>query len=110
MRSVSGAAIVELAVVAPLLLLMVLGVADFGRVLYTSIILSHAARAGAQYGAQTNGTTGDSAGIREAAIQEAQDIGPIDVTSQQVCECLPRQTGFASARMETRPVTVTSES
>src|SRR5688572_27017420 len=56
-RSISGSAIVELAVVGPLLVLMVLGVADFGRVLYTSIILSHAARAGAQYGAQTNATT-----------------------------------------------------
>lgn len=83
----SGSAVVELAVVGPLLVLMVLGVADFGRVLYTSIILSHAARAGAQYGAQTNGTTGDTAGIEQAAEEEAADIGTISVTSSRVCEC-----------------------
>jgi Flp pilus assembly protein TadG len=83
----TGSAIVELAVVGPLMVLMFLGTADFGRVLYTSIILSHAARAGAQYGAQTNGTTGDTAGIEQAAEEEAADIGTISVTSSRVCEC-----------------------
>ena len=87
LRSISGSALVELAVVGPLLVLMVLGVADFGRVLYTSIILSHAARAGAQYGAQTNGTTSDSAGIEQAAEEEAADIGSITVSSSRICEC-----------------------
>ena len=51
----SGAALVEMAVVMPLLLLMVLGVGDFGRVHYRAITLSHAARAGAAYGAQGSG-------------------------------------------------------
>lgn len=86
-RSDSGAALVELAIVTPLLLLMVLGLCDFGRVVYHSIILSHAARAGAQYGAQTNSTTGDRSGISNAAINEAADIAPIQVTSQRICEC-----------------------
>jgi Flp pilus assembly protein TadG len=76
-----------MAVAMPLLVLMVLGVGDFGRVLYTAITLSHAARAGAAYGAQSNGHTGDSAGIQQAAEEEAQDIGTIGVTSQRVCEC-----------------------
>jgi Flp pilus assembly protein TadG len=85
--SMSGSAVVELAVVGPLMVLMALGTADFGRVLYTSIILSHAARAGAQYGAQTNGTTADSDGIRQAALDEAADIGTVTITSARVCEC-----------------------
>lgn len=86
-RSTSGSALVELAVVSPLLLFMALGVGDLGRVVYTSLILSHAARAGAQYGAQTNATTGDASGIRAAALDEAQDISPVAVTSQRICEC-----------------------
>ena len=40
----SGAALVEMAMVTPLLLLMALGVGDFGRVMYSAITLSHAAR------------------------------------------------------------------
>ena len=86
-RSDSGAALTELAVVMPLLLLMVLGVGDFGRVLYSAITLSHAARAGAAYGAQSIGHTGDAAGIQQAAEEEAQNIAPITVTSQRICEC-----------------------
>jgi hypothetical protein len=44
------------------------------RALYWAITLSHAARAGAQYGAQSSGKAGDSAGIQQAALQEAQNI------------------------------------
>ena len=87
MRSDSGAALVEMAVIAPLLLLLCLGVGDFGRMLYRAITLSHAARAGAAYGAQSNAHTGDTAGIRLAAQQEAQNIGTITVTSSRICEC-----------------------
>jgi Flp pilus assembly protein TadG len=86
-RSASGAAITELALLTPILCVVLLGVADFGRIMYTSIVLSHAARAGAQYGAQTNGKTGDTVGIRQAAINEAQDIGAISVASSRVCFC-----------------------
>lgn len=86
-RSQTGAAVIEMAVITPLLLLMVLGVADFGRVLYRAITLSHAARAGAAYGAQSNWFTVDAAGIQQAAEEDAQNIGAITVTSQPVCEC-----------------------
>ena len=87
-RSESGGALVELTVITPLLLVMCLGVADFGRVLYHAIVLSQAARAGAAYGAQSNGRAGDTGGIRQAAEEAAQNIAPIVVTSQRVCECL----------------------
>ena len=46
-----------------------------------------AARAGAAYGAQSSGHAGDVPGILLAAEEEAQDIVPIGVTSQRVCEC-----------------------
>ena len=83
----SGAALVEMAVVMPLLLVMALGAGDFGRLMYTAITLSHAARAGAAYGAQGNGHAGDGPGIVQAAEDEAQDIVPIVVAAQRVCEC-----------------------
>jgi Flp pilus assembly protein TadG len=83
----TGGALVEMALVIPLLVLLCLGVADFGRAFYHGITFSHAARAGAAYGSQSNGHTGDTAGIRLAAEQEAQNILPISVASQRVCEC-----------------------
>jgi Flp pilus assembly protein TadG len=78
--------------VAPLLLFILLVIADFGRVFYKGITLSNAARVGAQYGAQDPSKAGDSAGIQQAATQEAQNIGAITVTSSRTCNC---QTGGA---------------
>jgi Flp pilus assembly protein TadG len=74
-------------VVSPLLILMVLGVADFGRILYTSIVIAHAARAGAAYGVQSSGFAANATGIRNAARAEATDIGAITVTSFRTCGC-----------------------
>ena len=86
-RSERGAAIIEMAVLSPLLLVLVFGVGDFGRVMYHAITLTNAARAGAAYGSQSNGHSTDSAGITLAAQEEAQNLGTITVTTQQICEC-----------------------
>jgi len=48
-----GQAMLELALVLPVLLLLTIGLIEFGRVAYYSIEVSDAARAGAQYGAQS---------------------------------------------------------
>jgi Flp pilus assembly protein TadG len=45
-----GAALVELALVTPMLLLLVFGAIDFGRAYYVNIELVNAAHAGAEYG------------------------------------------------------------
>lgn len=46
----SGAALVELALVTPLLLLLAFGVIDLGRALYTHVTIQEAAQEGALYG------------------------------------------------------------
>ena len=86
-RSDRGSALIEMAALSPLLLLMVFGAGDFGRIMYHAITLTNAARAGAAFGGQSNGHSGDTAGIQATAQQEATNIGTITVTSQQVCEC-----------------------
>jgi Flp pilus assembly protein TadG len=53
----SGQSLVELALALPLLLLLLLGLADFGRAFYYTTIISNAARAGAAYLSQ-NPTAG----------------------------------------------------
>ncbi len=83
----SGQSLVELAIAVPLLLLIVLGVVEFGQVAYTSIELSRAAMAGAQYGAQSGFTAADSTGIQGAASASAPNLAGITVTSSVSCVC-----------------------
>lgn len=85
--SARGIGTVELALLLPVLLVLAIGVAEFGRVFYTAITLSNAAQAGVQYGAQNNGKTGDFAGMALAARQEATNLGTISATAQRSCRC-----------------------
>ena len=77
-----------MAALSPLLLVLVFGAGDFARIMYHAITLTNAARAGAAFGSQNPGRTGDTAGIQVAAEEEAQNIGSITVSSQSVCECV----------------------
>ena len=45
-----GGALLELAVAIPMLILIAIGVIDYGRVYTTAITVSNAARAGAEFG------------------------------------------------------------
>ncbi len=54
-----GQALVEFALISPLSFLLFIGCLDFGRVFYSAMAITHAARAGTQYGAQNNNTSGD---------------------------------------------------
>lgn len=55
-RKRRGAAAVELAVVAPFLLIIILGILEFGRVMMVLGVVTNAARGGARAGAINNGT------------------------------------------------------
>jgi Flp pilus assembly protein TadG len=66
----SGQALIELAFVVPLLLVLALGVIEVGRYAYIAILVANAARAGADYGAQSNGQSIDTTGIQNAAFYD----------------------------------------
>jgi Flp pilus assembly protein TadG len=53
-RRRTGAAVVEMAVVVPVLLLLALGCTDFGRVFHAYSVVSSASRCGAEYGSLHN--------------------------------------------------------
>ena len=71
-----GQELAEFAIVVPLLLLIVFGVLDLGRVFFAAITIANAAREGARYGMVY---PADTAGIETAVLQEAQTSG-IDLT------------------------------
>jgi len=60
----------EFALILPVLLLIVVACIDFGRVMYSSIALQNAARAGAAYAAMNN-YTGSTLGIWKANVEQA---------------------------------------
>lgn len=81
----TGQTVVELAMLLPLLLLLLVGLIEIGRYAYFDILISNAARAGAQYGAQSLIQAADVAGIRTAAQNDG--LAAMTITSQQECGC-----------------------
>jgi Flp pilus assembly protein TadG len=93
LRSATGAALVELALILPILMMLLVGAADFARVFYYAMELTTAARAGAQCASYSSATADDSnaANIIAAAQNAAPNIAPITVTlstpNPGVCQC-----------------------
>ncbi|HLY02495.1 MAG TPA: TadE/TadG family type IV pilus assembly protein [Candidatus Cybelea sp.] len=73
-RSQSGAAIVEFALIAPVLIMLVIGLIEIGRYTYLGIVAAHAAEAGAVYAAQTIATSNDNAGTKIAVNADASGV------------------------------------
>src|ERR1700722_1435341 len=73
-RSDVGQAFIELALILPVLVLLIIGAAELGRLAYASIEVSNSARAGVAYGAQNHITASDTTGIQVAARNDSTDI------------------------------------
>ena len=91
-----GNSLIEVALSLPVLIWMLLGIADFAAVFNTSIELSNAARAGAQYGSRTVATAGNTTGMINAAKQSNLNGNNIDIhhitfdQSEEPCSSIPR--------------------
>jgi Flp pilus assembly protein TadG len=83
----SGQAFVELALVFPVLILLLVGAVEVGRLAYASVEVSNAARAGVSYGAQNSTTAADLNNIQLAAIQDAPDLTVLSANATQSCSC-----------------------
>ena len=83
-----GNAAVEMAVAVPVLLAMVLGTIDFGRVHLEAMVVKNASTIGSFYGAQSVQYSTDSTGIQAAANSEAAAIDGYTVTNDMLCQCL----------------------
>ncbi|MGB6430150.1 MAG: TadE/TadG family type IV pilus assembly protein [Candidatus Acidiferrales bacterium] len=71
---VRGVSTLEVTLMLPFLLLLLIGVVDFGQLFHLAIEVSNAARAGAQYGYQNSATQADTAGMVAAAQDDASDV------------------------------------
>jgi Flp pilus assembly protein TadG len=90
LRSESGQSLLELALLTPILLILVIGLAEMGRFAYFDILVGNAARAGAAWGAQSLPTSADAADISTAAqtdFKNGAGLAGLTVTSSNVCGC-----------------------
>ncbi len=88
LKSARGSSVIEFALIAPVLLLMVVGAIDFGTFIYQKMQMQSAARAGAQYAIQSDATVSDTAGITFAAQFASElDFTGVTVTPTQFCAC-----------------------
>lgn len=82
-----GGAAVELAVVFPILVLLIIGVVDYGRVFYTSITVANAARAGAEWGAHNPFLATDTVEMKNRAQADGQEAGTLIKSARYYCQC-----------------------
>lgn len=86
-KSESGQAIIEMAIILPVAIGLLVGIAEIGRYANESIIVSHAANAGVQYAAQNRVTASSNAQIIQAAQNDAPSLTTMTVTPSHYCTC-----------------------
>lgn len=86
-QATAGAAVHEFALVAPVLMLLMVGAIDFGRSFYHSVTISNAAGTAALYGAQSLVKSGRTANMSAIAQNDASDIGTVSTTATRTCQC-----------------------
>lgn len=86
-RASRGQSAVELALIIPVLIMILLAGADFGRLFYASIAVNNAAWAGAQYGAQNLTAAANPSGIETAALADGVNITGLTVPIKTQCTC-----------------------
>ncbi len=91
-RKSNGNALLEAALLIPLMITMMLGTMDFGRVFYAGVAMASAARAGVQFGSLKVGNSGNFSGMTAAAQDDAAYQGipsqSITITAKNFCQCV----------------------
>ncbi len=96
-RAGQGQALVEFALVLPLLILFLLLASDIARAFDVYIAAGNMAREGAHYGSLTAANARDAAGIREAALEEGATLAAAAPTVESALGEDPD--GFASVHV-----------
>lgn len=80
-----GSAIIEFAIGSTVLIPLLFGVTDFGRLFFAAVEVTNSASAGAMYGSRSVANMTDTAGISTAAKADAAELATLQVTSSLVC-------------------------
>src|ERR1051326_6579113 len=86
-KAQAGTALVELAIMLPLLIVLILGAVDFGRVFDAAIELGNAVTAGAEYGSRLTTKVTDVTGIKSVVTSDAADLSGVSFPSDPTSYC-----------------------
>ena len=86
-RGRRGTALTELAVTIPFLFLLTMGAADFGRLFYHALTVTHAAGVASEFGAQNNISAVNYTGMQNIATADALEIDSVTATATHRCVC-----------------------
>ncbi|TVQ83505.1 MAG: pilus assembly protein [Micavibrio sp.] len=96
-KDTRGAAAAEFALLAPILLFLMIGVADFGRYLHMKMQIDNLARNAAEYVRQG----GDPDYLQQDVLLQAEFLGSeaetLEVTAEEFCECADGVEAICSA-------------
>ncbi len=87
-----GSSLVELSLLLPLMIVLLFGAMDFGRVFYSSMAVTQAVRAGVQYGALNVTNSANTTGMEAAATAAASDIAGFSANAARSCTCWTQST------------------
>jgi len=93
----AGIMTVELAVITPLLMLMMVGAADFSRVFYNAVEVANASSTGALFGSGSTLKAATYDVITAIAEDDAADLEGVTVTPSVFCDCPGNTLGLAGA-------------
>jgi Flp pilus assembly protein TadG len=94
-RNTNGAAAVEFGLVAPILVMLLVGVGTYGLEIITYSKMREAVSAGAQYALTTSDTTSDISSVVNAAWDDKPTGATVNVTQQCVCAGVTNDCGTA---------------
>ncbi len=86
-RDDPGQALLELALALPIVTMLLIGIAEYGRFAFMDIEVANAAHAGAQYGAQNPVTASNNTGMQNAATIDGPNVPGLTATAQHLCAC-----------------------
>lgn len=86
-RDEAGSSLIELALLLPIFATILVGSVEVAQLAYASIEVTNAARAGAEYGAQTHDTAVDSTGMQNVATAAGPNVGNMQATATTFCTC-----------------------
>jgi Flp pilus assembly protein TadG len=83
----SGQALIETAITLSLLLIMLIGATEIGRIAWASVQVTEAARAAVQYGDLNRKAASDTVGIQNAGSAAAPGLSNLTITPTTSCIC-----------------------
>lgn len=93
----AGVLTVELAIISPLLMLMMVGAADFSRVFYNAVEVANASSTAALFGSGSTLRAATYGVITAIAEDDAADLQGVTATPDIFCDCPGNTLGLAGA-------------